>query len=313
MKFTIAKLKPKGPFHVGERESWYEGSKPFFSSDTLFSAICHCYYLLYGKLDNLLEGFLEGKPPFLVSSAFPYWQDNYFFPVPKNQIPQDKDLKKVQFVDISGLERLLSGERLEVILSQIATIPMNRGYPWRMDNVPRIGLSRLSNHPGERFFYFGQITYSDDAGLFVLIDFRDTKAKKEFMSCLNLLAHEGMGGDRTCGRGLFEKPEFSEIELPSISKLDGLYSLSLYYPTENELSGISQGYYQIKERKGYMYSPHGKSLRRCPVRMFNEGSVFPGDTGRTGRLVDVTPGKFGVHRVYRYGFLFSLPCKMEVT
>lgn len=313
MKFTVAKLKPKGPFHVGERESWYEGSKSFVSSDTLFSAVCHCYYLLYGNLDMLLEGFLEGKPSFLVSSIFPYWRDNYFFPVPKNQIPKDKESKKIQFVDISGLERLLSGAGLEDILPEIGTIPMNRAYPWQMDNVPRIGLSRLSNHPGENFFYFGQATYSDNAGLFVLIDFRDIKAKKEFMSCLNLLAHEGIGGDRTVGRGLFEKPEFSEIELPSISDPDGTYSLSLYYPTKDELSGISEGYYEIEERRGYMYSPYGKSLRRRPVRMFNEGSVFPGETGRIGGLVDVTPDAFRVHRVYRYGFLFSLPCKMEVT
>ena len=313
MKFTLAKLKPRGPFHIGERESWYEGSKPFVSSDTLFSALCHCYYLLYGDLDSFLKGFLEGKPPFLVSSTLPYWRDDYFFPVPKNQIPQDKELRKVQFVDISGLERLLSGERLENILPEIGAIPMNGGYPWQMDNVPRIGLSRLSNHPGENFFYFGQVTYSDDAGLFVLIDFREERAEKKFMACLNLLAHEGMGGDRTCGRGLFEKPEFSEIELPSISHPDATYSLSLYYPTENELSGISEGYYEIEERKGYMYSPYGKSLRRRPVRMFSEGSVFPGDTGRTGGLVDVTPDAFGVHRVYRYGFLFPLPCKMEVA
>ncbi|HID92743.1 MAG TPA: type III-A CRISPR-associated RAMP protein Csm4, partial [bacterium (Candidatus Stahlbacteria)] len=274
---------------------------------------CHCYNLLYGDLDNFLRGFLEGMPPFLVSSAFPYWQDNYFFPVPKNQIPKEKAAKKIQFVDIIGLEKLLSGEALEKIIAEIKTIPFNKLYPWRIDNVPRIGLNRLTNHPGENFFHFGQVTYSEDAGLFVLIKFKDNIIKNKLLACLNLLVHEGIGGDRTCGRGLFEKPDFSDIELKLLSNPDAVYSLSLYYPTKNELSSIKEGYYEIEERKGYIYSPYGRSLRRRSIRMFKEGSVFPSNNERIGSLVDVTPDAFTAHKVYRYGFIFPLPCKMEVV
>jgi len=310
MKFTVIKLIPKGPFHIGERENWREGSKTYIPSDTLFSALCHCYMLLYGEVDSLLKGFFEGKPSFLISSAFPYQHGNYFFPVPKNQIPKEKDTKKIQFMDTNGLLRLLSGEKLEDIKEDVKTIPP---YPYEKEDVPRVGLSRWDNHPGDRFFHFGQVIYHEGAGLFLLIDLRDNHIKKRILASFNLLAHEGIGGDRTCGKGLFEKPEILELELNKISGADGLYSISVYYPLQEELTDIDKGFYELEERKGYIYSPLGQSLRRRSIRAFSEGSVFPMNNKRFGSLVDVTPDAFRAHKVYRYGFILSIPCKLEVT
>jgi CRISPR-associated protein Csm4 len=315
MKFTVVKLKPKGAFHIGERENWREGSKTYIPSDTLFSALCHCYMLLYGEADSLLKGFLEGNPPFLISSAFPYWKDKYFFPVPKNQFPKEKKAKKIQFVDLIGMQELLSGERLEDIIDRINTIPSytQKEEPWKLEDVPRIGLSRWTNHPGDRFFHFGQVIYHEGTGLFLLMDFRDNHIKKRILASLNLLAHEGIGGDRTCGKGLFEKPEILEFEMNIISGADGLYSTSIYCPLLEELTDIDKGFYELEDRKGYIYSPSGQSLRRRSIRAFSEGSVFSNDINRLGRLVDVTPDIFKAHRVYRYGFIFPLPCKREVV
>ncbi len=92
MKYLLIKLKPKGPYHIGEREGWLEGTKHHVPSDTLFSALGHCYLLLYGQkeLDTLLTSFREKDPPFLISSAFPYFDQTLFFPVPKNQIPKER-------------------------------------------------------------------------------------------------------------------------------------------------------------------------------------------------------------------------------
>ncbi len=309
MKFTVVKLKPKGPLHIGDRENWREGSKYYIPSDTLFSAICHSYLLLYGELDTLLKGFVDGTPTFLISSAFPYSGENYFFPVPKNQIPKNKELKKILFVDLNGLQRLLHGETLEKIKEEIKTIPP---FPWEVENIPRISLSRLTNHPGENFFHFGQVTYHSASGLFLLLDFKDNNFKKKILSTLNLLAHEGIGGDRTSGKGLFAKPEISEIDIVIPSNLDGLYSLSMYYPLPNEISDISKGFYEFEDRKGYIYSALGQSLRKRSIRMFIEGSVFPAGINRLGTIVDVTPEAFKVHKIYRYGYIFSIPCKLEV-
>jgi CRISPR-associated protein Csm4 len=311
MKFIVVKLKPKGSFHIGEREGWREGSKVYIPSDTLFSALCHSYLLLYGEVESLLKNFLDGKPPFLLSSAFPYWKDRFFFPVPKNQVPKGKDAKKIKFVELIGLQRLLAGESIEVILEESECVAMTDEGPWEIEDVPRISLSRWTNHPGENFFHFGRVTYKEDAGLFFLIRFKDNGFKKRLESTINLLIHEGIGGDKTVGMGLFEKPEYSEIEIIPPEQTDAVYSISLYYPKDVEIKDLNKGFYELEDRRGYIYLPFGQSLRRRSIKMFTEGSVFPNTLERQGMLVDVTPESFKHHKVYRYGMILSLPCRGE--
>ena len=88
MKFKYCKLIPQSPLHLGERESWQEGSSVFIHSDTLFSGLCHCYGLLYGEgeLKNFLDKIRDEKV-LQISSAFPFWEDRLYWPIPKNQIP----------------------------------------------------------------------------------------------------------------------------------------------------------------------------------------------------------------------------------
>jgi CRISPR-associated protein Csm4 len=315
MKFTLCKLKPKGPLHLGEKEGWLEGTATIIHSDTLFSAFCHAYQLLYEDLPEILKEFEENSPPFLISSAFPYWRDVFFFPFPKNQLPKDNELAKIKFVDKSGFEKLLQGERLEKIIKEIKTIPATEEpfFPWELIDIPRVGLGRLDNRPGERFFYFGQVIYSEDAGLFFLIKFQKEEIRPKFEATMYLLADEGIGGDRSSGKGLFEKPIFEEIEIETPTDADGVISLSLYYPKEEkELMGIKNAFYDLIERKGYLFSPYCSSLRRRSIRMFVEGSVFPNSPEKIiGTLVSVEPEIFKLHKVYRYGYLFGLPCKRE--
>lgn len=176
--------------------------------------------------------------------------------------------------------------------------------------MPRVALNRLNNHPGENFFHFGQVKYLENAGLFVLVNIKKKEWAKKVRALFNLLADEGLGGDRTCGKGLFYPPEFLLEEIPEISDANALYAVSTYFPQKQELVGLEQSFYDLALRKGYLYSPVNKSYRRRSLRVFSEGSVFPG-LNRRGTLVDITPEIFKAHRVYRYGLLFSLPCKLE--
>lgn len=310
MIFTIVKLRPRGSFHIGERENWREGSKVYIPSDTIFSALCYCYLLLYGEVESFLKGFIDSNPPFLISSAFPFVKETLFFPIPKNQISRDKEVRKIKYIDLHGLERLLNGKKIDDIKDEVRTIPP---FPWEIENVPRIGLNRWTNHPGENFFYFGQVTYKSDTGLFLFIEFKESSFKSKLIATLNLLAQEGLGGDRTVGRGFFYKPEILEIKIHTTKFFDGIYSLSMYSPLQEEIMGIERGFYEIEERKGYIFSPFCQSLRRRSIRLFTEGSVFPSEPKRVGKIVDVTPDAFDTHKVYRYGYIFSLPCKLEVT
>lgn len=312
MKFDICKLTFKSPIHLGERENIREGTDIIVHSDTLFSAFCHCYFLLYGKekLEEMFNNFIAGSSPFLISSSFPWWENNFYFPVPKNQLSKNKEIKKILFIEKTGFEKLLAGEKIESIINNAKTIPDEESNkPWKINDIPRVGLNRLTNHPGENYFYFGEVSYIKDAGLFFLIDCKDENFKKEFKATFNLMSDEGIGGDRSAGKGLFTKPEFSEIEM-NVPDVNSSICLSLYCPKESELSDISKGYYELIERKGYIYSPYGRNLRRRSVRMFTESSVFPGK--KEGRIVDVTPDIFEDHRIYKYGCAFTLPCCLEV-
>lgn len=347
MRYLAVKLIPKSFIHLGEREKWLEGSRVHIPSDTLFSALCHCFLLLYGEVEDLLQGFISGDAPFLISSAFPWWDGDFYFPLPKNQLAfgeklaesSEKDLKQVRYVNQVLLIRLLSGENLSELVDEIKsnftlkclpdlgryesknknlaekdlpTLSVDyEGVAWRTEDVPRVALNRFNNHPGENFFHFGQVAYADRAGLFVLVMIKKKEWLEKIKALFRLLADEGIGGDRSCGKGLFRQPEFLEVEFPEIESVEAEYALSCYFPRENEITGLDESYYELEERKGYIFSPLNRSFRRRSLRVFTEGSVFKGGISRVGRLVDTKPEVFDKHPVYRYGYLFSIPCRME--
>ena len=225
-------------------------------------------------------------------------------------MPKNKEIKKKKFIEKSGFEKLLSGEQIESIEADKFIPDKNNESPYSMINVPRIGLSRLTNHQGENYFHFGEIIYRENAGLSFLYEIKDKNIESQFQTTLTLLADEGIGGDRSSGKGLFNQPAFSDITLNTPENAPGLITLSLYSPAHNELDNIDRAYYQLLSRSGYIYSPYCQSLRRKSVRMFTEGSVFSGK--KTGKLADITPQIFKEHKVYRYGFAFTLPCVLEV-
>lgn len=316
MKFLLCKLKPKGPFHIGEREAWLEGSETFIHSDTLFSALCNAWRLVYGKdkLESLLMKYQENSPPFLLSSAFPFWKDTPFFPVPLNLTPKEKKDKKIRFISFDLLKLLFREKRGENLSETGETIPDNKEEkPWTLENIPRVGLNRLNNHPGENFFHFGQVFYKKDAVLFFLIHFIDSLIEKELKAVIRLLSDEGIGGDRTCGKGFFEYPVFQDFEYQPPIDPDAYYMLSLFYPSSDDMNHISfkKSYYDLLERKGYIYSEGGKSLRRKSLRLFREGSIFPSKQNLQGKIADITPEAFKLHKVFRFGTAFTFPFKLE--
>jgi len=343
MKYLLIKLSPRSSLHLGQREQWLEGSQTYIPSDTIFSALCHCHLLLYGEVESLLAEFKEGNPPFLLSSAFPWWGDDFYFPLPKNQLVADKDLKKIKFVNQTLLLRLLLGEKLQDLKdemeinqklkylplikkehqtgeanSAIKSEALSKGLDlddkcWQSEEIPRVALNRLNNHPGENFFHFGQVTYAKDAGLFILVEIKNKKWQQKIEALFRLMCDEGIGGDRTCGKGLFRQPVFLDFEPPHIEEPTASYSLSAYFPRPEEVAGLDESFYELEERKGYIFSPYNRSLRRRSIRVFTEGCVFRYKGQRIGKLENIAPDIFNTHPVYRYGFLLSFPCKLEET
>lgn len=122
-------LYPRAAFHLGERGIGLEETSLILHSDTLFSALCTVWRMLYGE-DALTRELLPSdgeterwQPPFIISSAFPFAGSVRFYPKPFLPYPieegQETDeahlsqrvkLKDVEFVSEAILISLLSGE-----------------------------------------------------------------------------------------------------------------------------------------------------------------------------------------------------------
>lgn len=327
MNLWAISIRLRSSIHLGESEGGLEGSGVLPMSDTLFSAFCHAYRLLYGsaELGKILGEFLNGDIPFRISSAFPSWNGVDYYPVPLNQIEREKDLKKALWIERKGFEKLIRGEALGDILKdgKLSYLPMpkkpgeeeKRGAkpskPWVSEEAPRVGLDRRNNHPGERYFQFTQVYFEPTASFFFLVKIDREALWPRLKATWQLLSDEGLGGDRSVGKGLFYPPEFCEVSLDLPKRRDAQVLLSLYYPDSTELPALHDGFYEFIERKGYMYSPEVQSLRRQAVRLLRAGSVIPGSKALSGKLVDVTPGAFSGHRVYRFGIPLTIPCHLK--
>lgn len=118
MRTLAFELIPRGPFHFGERGVGTEVSDPLAHSDTIFSALCWAWALLYGEeaLEELLDRFQKDPPPFLISSAFPYAGEVRFLPRPlilpnQEALPDEefRRLKKVEYVSWEVFSSLAKG------------------------------------------------------------------------------------------------------------------------------------------------------------------------------------------------------------
>jgi len=353
----VWKLEPKAPFHLGEKETVLEKTSDYIHSDTLFSAICNAYRLLYGneELMDILKLFKDREPPFLISSALSYADEILTFPLPlsinwdryvdsevieglnaerkeKEKIDRFdllKTLKRVRFVSEKIFWNVIEDERritdyisdkniIQGILFDDAELKeLRKRFDvkenetikiWEEKEVPRVAIDRKTN--SSNIYHFGEVSFAKNCGLYFMMDFRGKEYEKKVEAAMRVLGDEGIGGDRTYGKGLF-KPGFKEIKM-NLEPRTHFVTLSLYYPREEEISVSSERYYELVKRGGWIYSIDAKNLRRRTVRMFSEGSVFKAVAGLElyGDLANVKPKEFAEHEVYRYGYAFPVP--MEV-
>ncbi|MBT9131040.1 MAG: hypothetical protein DDT41_01340 [candidate division WS2 bacterium] len=320
MKYEIVKLCFKSPLHLGEKETILEDTSNIIHSDTLFSSVCYAWRALYGKnsLEELLLTFLD-KPPFLISSSFPFYDDVLFFPLPYNfQAPDDeaKNFKRVKFIPFKLFEDIKQKRHFnldEYILLQdkLALLPVERKnsqseddlYFWKEKEVQRVTLDRINS--SSNLFNFRELHFQPNCGFYFIIDYKDNSIAKKLKASLRLLGDAGLGGDRGSGKGIF-KVRFEYLEIDD--DIENAYQLlSLYYPAETERP-LSPAQYGYKTRGGFVYSFDETSRRKKYVRMFTEGSIFNGRKPQ-GELVDITPEGFDKHKVYRYGYAFCLGIK----
>lgn len=129
----VVRIFPKTNFHT------------FLHSDTLWGNLVYAYRMLYGvkETSKLLEKYLNGEAPFILSSIFPfelkknYQQSEIIYYLPKPitgvnlrdaQNPEEmaymKEFKKVRYIDKEMFEKFLNGNYDDNLLFE-------RFYKWR--------------------------------------------------------------------------------------------------------------------------------------------------------------------------------------
>lgn len=317
MEYLKCKLKPKTAFHIGVKEGSLEKTMHYIHSDTIFGGICNTYRLLYGKeeLENILQKFKDNEPPFFISSAFPYFENIIFFPIPKlinfskyGTIDRDvKKFKKTEFVSLgvinsiskNELENHLDTENIiqgRLMVTQEEKNKIGEKSIWKEKERPRVTIDRKTN--ASNIYYFGEVEYCDRCGLYFLIKLMNYEIENKIKAAIRLLGDEGIGGDRSYGKGLFTA-EFSKFEW-NIN--DGVFiNLSLYLPKDDEIDMVKRGYYDIVARSGWVYSSDKRGERKKFTRMIKEGSCFEGRKEFYGEFLDAgISNKY--HSVYRYGY-----------
>jgi len=199
---------------------------------------------------------------------------------------------------------------------------------WAVGDVPRVTVDRRASTSA--VYQAGRVCFQPGGGLWLLMRWREDWQKRGELA-LQVLGDAGVGGERSAGHGLFRLHGPHPLPpLPDPTPGERFLTLSLYYPTEAELTDVisSDGIgYRLQVRRGWMASPdqvesakegtlRGSALRRKAVRMFGEGSILRWPEGGTvlGALADVTPdayGQAGGHDVWRYGLAYAVGYQPE--
>ncbi len=308
-------------------------------SDTLWGLIITALARLYPAriVQEIIENYEGDKPPFLVSSAFPFRQDKqgqkfYFFPKPLLHADVDiessdskqarlqklqhlKVLKHVRYISKKVFQQFLCGTLTneEFVAKAKDSVSYSSFHGIQESTIQHNTISRLTwttlevNEKGQLYTSREQF-FSKEYGLFFLVRGEQTGYVD---SALRLLQHTGFGGGISVGKGVFDV-EVEDFSLREPETADRVITLSLYSPTADELRSFGPAKehmsYDLVFRKGIIGRNISRWHEKDGVLMFREGSVFPSlSRERYGRLIKVrNRGEDLIHDIYHNGMSFHL-------
>ena len=311
MKRTIYKLKFETGVHFGNGSLSDSGST--FQADTLFSALCIEAVKIGGeeKINRFVDAAKVGK--IKLSDSFPYIGETLFIPKPfmpletdknkKSDSKEKKAYKKLKYLPINKINAYLNG-KLDVI-------SVNK-------EIGRLGVSEERNVAAVRGkedaepYHLGVYRFSEDAGLYIIVEFENDDYKKLFDELFNSLSYTGIGGKVSSGLGRFkieeEKlPEELEKRFDNVETSKVKISLSVCLPEDEKINDVLEdAFYRIEKRSGFVASEnYSTSLtKKKDLYVIQAGGCFK--KMFEGRIVDVSIE--GSHPVYRY----AKPLFMEV-
>lgn len=345
MKIPIIKFQFTTPLHISNSKADYESSKTIIHSDTLYSAILFAW----GALGIPIEK--NYKPSFAISSLFPYTKsslgkDTFFFPKPYSQLNYEtsttgkidsKKIKRVEYFDEYYFRALLENRKISNLGTDNQHI---QGKYLSNDDIDKdfMGNQIIPRIKGRRFgtgdpeiFYTERIQFKENSGLYCLFICEDENTENLVSIALEYLSEEGLGTDRHVGNGFFEFTFKEEsITFPQIPNTQHYTNLSLFSPEGDDSSHLDtfldldengRNAFEVIKRGGWITKDDMLHLKKLPIYMFKEGSIFKSNVVSSeinsinvgGETVDVTPPivkNSNSHSIYRIGKSIFLPIKL---
>lgn len=331
MKKLIVKFKNLTSLHIGTGRENYDFSASVLQSDVISSALASIYAT---QVDSSgVEKFLNS---FIISSAFPYYEDNqaethHFLPSPITKLNMEvvnedekdyrKELKKLKYIESDIWKSLVNGDSITIERKQlqgaflVSKDSNNFRKPFVSQVNERVSVSREGNNDTSPFF-FDWTYFRENAGLYCILSCEESQLSL-FENLFSILGENGIGTDRNIGGGKFDC-EFKENDIiPEVNNPSSSMILSMYIPSREELNNIDleESMYDLQLRGGYISGSEYEQfrhLRKKSIYMFGTGSVFATTQPLVGKVVDLRPewNDDTLHSVYRSGKPFVVPVKL---
>lgn len=141
---------------------------------------------------------------------------------------------------------------------------------------------------------------------FLLKETLDLNERNKFHTILNILTDEGLGGERSAGKGIFEEILIKDFNFEEKVKNNIHLSLSMITPASDDEFKAFLSYDIVKRGGGSIGVEGNDANERKQVRMIKEGAIL--NRNVNGRIVDVSPeNNFYKHKIFRNGKSFIIP------
>jgi len=324
----IAKLYFDSPFHFSSgKPNSFSKSEQMIHSDSLVSAIYATAILLFGE-EEINEGLLKS---FTLSSAFPFYREELFFPKPMKGFKVDKLLdsnqqeiaegavkdkinKKIKWIGLLEFQKVLAGGSLIIknthFVNQSKTMVSSKLAPSSEQGKLSVTVSDLQQRVNvceEKTFYVERVFFSEGGGLYFIVNTKNDTTLKQLSFVLDYLSEEGVGMNKNVGFGKFQFNGFEDFPLDAPENGDDWVNLSLYCPKDkeeiDEVTVLSNSAYQLIKRGGWVANARNKAnltYRKKSIFMFREGSVFHfGKQDKPmiekGKIEDLKPKDWNLH------------------
>jgi CRISPR type III-A-associated RAMP protein Csm4 len=334
MLAVILKCKPGSRFHLGQssmrQNETLTDTAEIIHSDVLFGAFIHTVAQHISKdLEKWKDYFKSGK--LIFSSAYyclEYEQKKvYLLPKPislntiditANKTLQNaqKKLKKVKFISKGVWEKQLlpqdwlAKDRLcflpenrVVVLKEELNIQATAFKLSEKSDIQKVKI-RSAEEKGSLYTQTDLVIMgNEDVRIYwyFLVDMQELSEseQKEVKKLIEIMAIQGIGGERSTGCGQIESVEYDDrFALPIFPDSHQYVSLSLSIPTVEEQNELLA--YQIIQRGGMYYGSEKKQIKI--VNMLTEGAVLSNTI--LGRIADLSDEN---KKHWRGGTSFCVP------